>query len=248
VDGVFSQNRAISNAMEEQLSSRKIMKDNLVKTQYIAVVPSKKSSFMDGSLVKISHFDSTGKVSSVSEYEAYADSTNTTYTYFDDGYLSYVKTRASEDNVLIVKYSYDSLGRVTKIYHSGSDRKDFECFYDQEGNLIKKLGYQYYPKLDKRGKPLSNDSDMVLVDEIELKYNKSNKLVNENVKINGKLISKTTYKYNKDFQKTEEKAKYLGNTITYKYEYDDNMLLKSFVRYNINGTKSYFKVEYEYFR
>jgi len=234
--------------MEKSIITNNIIKSNNVLAQYIAIVPAKESQFAAGKLVKVTSYDTTGRTTSISEYEAYADSTNTKFEYLYDNYISKVTTKASADNILSVSYSYDSLGRISSIHHSGSDRKDYLCEYDGTGNLVRKLGYQYYPKLDKSGNPIPNDSDKVLVDEIKMKYDKQNNLQEEIVKINGKLISKTNYKYNKNNLKTEEKSKYLGNTITYKYNYDDRMLLKSIERHNINGTKSYFVVEYDYYR
>jgi hypothetical protein len=113
--------------------------------------------------------------------------------------------------------------------------------------LILKQGFEYYPKFDKNGKTIPNENEKILVDEIRYKYDKRNNLIEEKVKINGRHIRTTRYKYDKNNLKIEEINKYLGNTVRYKYKYDKDMKLTGYVRYNIDCSKSYFKVEYQYY-
>jgi hypothetical protein len=211
------------------------------------MIPSKQSSFYDGQLVKRELFDTTGKIISSSEYEAYSDSIFSLYEYAADGYITQIIKKASENNVLTITYTYDSLGRITRITNYGSERKDYVCKYNKKGNLTLKQGYEYYPKFDKKGNTIPNETEKVLVDEIRYKYDRKNNLIEEKVKINGRHIRTTRYKYNKKNLKVEEINKYLGNTVRYKYKYDKKLKLIEYVRYNIDGSKSYFKVEYQYY-
>ena len=244
---VQAQPRQISNAQKKKIQQWNIHKKNNIKRILTAMVGNAKDSFYDGKLVKIENVDTAGKIISTSEYEAYSDSVFSLFKYFDDGYLSEVTKRASANNVLTITYTYDSLGHITRISSYGSERKDYICKYDKAGNLVKKLGYAYYPKFNNKGQKIPNKTDKVLVDEIRYKYDKQNNLISEKVKINGKHIRTTTYKYNKSGLILEELNKYLGNTVRYKYKYDNELKLIEYIRYNIDGSKSYFKIEYEYY-
>lgn len=241
------QTRAISNWQKKNLYSRELIKQNKIKYIFTAIVPSKKSDFYNGRLTKRETYDTTGKLISSSEYEAYSDSIYSTYEYDAEGYLIQIVKQASENNVLTITYTYDSTGKILRITNYGSERKDYGCVYNSKGNLIVKKGYAYYPKFDEKGNIIPNENDIVLVDEIKYKYDKHNNLIKEQVKINGKLIRTTRYKYDKNNLKIEEINKYLGNRVKYKYKYDKDKKLTEFIRYNINGSKSYFKVEYEYY-
>ena len=241
------QTRQISNWQKKNLYIRELVKKNKIKYAYTAVVPDSKSDFYDGRLTKKETYDTTGKLITSSEYEAYADSISSKYDYDEDGYLIQIVKQASENNILTITYTYDSTGKIIRITNYGTERKDYKCEYDSKGNLILKKGYSYYPKFDDKGNVIPNEYDIVLSDEIRYKYDKHNNLIKEQVKINGKLIRTTTYKYNKDNLKTEERNKYLGNRVIYKYKYDKDKKLTEYVRYNIDGSKSYFKVEYEYY-
>ncbi len=242
-----SQIREISNAMQKSIEQRNVIKKNRIKLALTAMVPNKKSSFYDGQLVKRELFDTTGKLLTRSEYEAYSDSIYSVYEYAEDGYLSQITKKASANNVLTITYTYDSLGRITRITNYGSEHKDYVCKYDKRGNLVLRQGYEYYPKFDKKGKTIPNETEKILVDEIKYKYNRKNNLIQEKVKINGKHIRTTKFRYNKKNLKTEEVNKYLGNRVKYKYKYDKNLRLIEYVRYNIDGSRSYFKVEYQYY-
>jgi hypothetical protein len=244
---IDAQIRTISNAQQKQISERELNKSFRIKTQYIAIVPTKESAFSDGKLTKVNHYEKDGKIIYTSDYEAYFDSTGTVFSYFQDGYLQSVKKIASESNQLLLTYDYDTTGKIIKLISSGSEYKEYECYYNGKGNMIKKLGYIYYPKTDDSGFVKPNYHERLLVDEYIYKYDKNNNVAEEATKINGKLINKTKYKYNKQNLKSDELNQYLGNKVKYIYFYDTSMKLTEITRINIDGSKSYFKVEYEYF-
>jgi len=239
--------RELSNAQAKKNYLYELNKKNKIKNKLTALVPSRKSDFYDGQLTKRETFDKSGRLISSSEYELYADSVYSTYKYDTFGYLMQVTKKASENNALTINYFYDTLGHISSITSYGSERKDYKCKYDKRGNMILKQGYAYHTKFDKSGNVIHNEYDIVPVDEVKYKYDRENNLISEKVKINGKLIRTTTYKYNKQNLIIKEINKYLGNRVTYIYKYDKDLKLVEYVRYNINGTKSYFKVEYEYF-
>ena len=242
-----AQTRKISNAQRKQIEIWDFNRQHRIKNILTALVPDKNADFYDGKLTKIERIDSLGKTISTSEYEAYSDSVYSTYKYADDGYLIEIVKKAAENNVLTITYHYDSTGHITRISTYGGERKDFTCKYDKKGNLVLKLGYEYFPKFDNNGKTIPNETQKMLVDEIKYFYDKKNNLIKEKVKINGKHIRTSTYRYNKQGLKIEEINKYLGNKVRYKYTYDKNNKLIEFVRYNIDGSKNYFKVEYQYY-
>ncbi len=249
---LFSPNSAaqtgkISNAQKKQIEKWHFNKENRIKSILTALVPDKTADFYDGKLTKIERLDTLGRTVSVSEYEAYSDSIYSVFKYSEDSHLIEIVKKASENNVFTITYNYDTNGRITRISTYGSERKDYVCKYDKKGNLVLKLGYEYYPKFNDNGQTIPNETEKVLTDEIKYKYDKKNNLIQEKVKINGKHISTATYKYNKQGLKIEEINKYLGNTVRYKYKYDKDNKLIEFVRHNIDGSKNYFKVEYQYY-
>ena len=243
----FSQIRSISNAQYKTISEREFNKTLQIKTQYFALIPNKNSSFSEGKLTKVNYFEKDGKLVYSSDYETYSDSMGTVYYYYQDGYLQSLKRIASESNQLLVTYNYDSTGKIIKLVNSGSEYKEYECYYDSKGNLVKKLGYIYYPKTDDSGFVKPNYHEKLLADEYYLKYDKSNNITEEKTKLNGRLINLAKYKYNKQNLKQEETNFYLGNKVRYIYLYDDTFKLTDITRVNIDGSKSFFKVEYEYY-
>lgn len=222
---------------------RKIHQDNAILAQFVAVVSTAKSNFVDGRLVKITYYDTLGMIVNISEYEEFLDSVNTTFLYQDNLPITIIK-KASEDNYLTIEYTYDSLDRVLFINNYGTERKYIQCKYDNLNRIKEKVGFSIYPAKDNSEK----DSNLIETDRINYKYDKDNNLIEEITYLNKKLISKTIYRYNKQNLIDEETSTYLGNRVKYKYFYNQNLLLREIIRYNINGTKTYFKVEYDYYK
>ncbi len=250
---LFAQLRAISNEQTNLIWQRAIIKTNKIKVQYIALLlPSADMndslSFSNGRLIKVTHFDPDGKIINLSEYESTEDSLNSRYEYHSDGYLKTQMKTAAAANTLITSFNYDSLGRYTTITSSGAEYREYELIYDKKGNLIKKNGYTFYPKTDKLGNVVESESDRILVDKYEFKYDKQNNLIEERVKSNGRLLSTTKFKYGKSKQKLNEQIAFLGNKVKINYLYDDNLKMTGYIKINIDGSKSYYKTEYEYYQ
>ncbi len=250
---LFAQLRTVSNEQTNLIWQRSIVKTNKIKVQYIALLlPSTDMndsvSFSNGRLIKVTHFDPDGKITNFSEYESTEDSLNSKFEYYNDGYLQTQIKTAAAANTLKTSFRYDSLGRYTSIASSGAEYREYEFIYDKKGNLIKKNGYTYYPKTDKKGNVIDSESDRILVDIYEFKYDKQNNLIEEKVKSNGRLLSTTKFKYGKSKQKLNEQIVFLGNKVKINYLYDDNLKMTGYIKINIDGSKSYYKTEYEYYQ
>lgn len=250
---LISQIRAISNEQTNQIWQRSVVKNNKIRVQYIAMLPpsvdmNDSNSFSLGKLVKVTNYDPDGKILSLSEYESTEDSLNTRFEYFNDGYLKTQIKTAAGANSLVTSFNYDSLGKYTSISSSGSEYREYEIIYDKKGNLLKKHAYSYYPKTDKLGNVIEAEQDRILADIYEFKYDKQNNLIEEKVKSNGRLLSTTKYKYGKSKQKLNELIVFLGNKVKINYLYDENLKLTGYIKTNIDGSKSIYKAEYEYYR
>ena len=244
---VFSQARDTSNEHLRNLKEFESIKSGKIRVMYKAKVRKQTDNFDTGILVMINNYDIQGRLKKQISYEEYEDSTHTEFDYFPDGYIKTKKVTSASSQPMISNYYYDSLGRYTSIKNTNGEYREYEFIYDNQGNLIKKLGYTFITILDENGKVKESEKARTLVDEHNFKYDKKNNLIEESFINKKQLFYTTKFKYDKKGNKIETNTIYLGNKVKYIYKYDESMKLFEEIKFNIDGSKTFFKYSYEFY-
>ena len=244
---VFSQIRDTSNEHRKNLIDNENIKSNKIRVMYKAKVRKQSDNFDTGILVMVDNYDSQGRLKKQISYEEYEDSTHTEYDYYPDGYIKTKKVTSASSQPLISNYTYDSLGRYVSIKNTTGEYRDYEFVYDNKGNLIKKLGYTFIAIVDDNGKVNESEKVRTLVDEHNFKYDKKFNLIEESFINKKQLFYTSKFKYDKKGNRIETSTVYLGNKVKYIYKYDDKNKLSEEIKFNIDGTKTYFKYSYEFY-
>lgn len=244
----FSQKRDTSNEHRRNLFEIEIYKSNHVKIMTKIKVKNQNDPIESGQIVAISYFDKSGFQKKILSYEEYEDSTSTEFEYYSDGYLKTEKVTTGASQSVITTYTYDSTGKYKGIDYKSAEYREFDFKYDKNGNLIKKMGYAYFPKVDEKGNVSSTEKVRTLIDNYEFKYDKYNRLTEKSYKNKSQNIYKTKNSYDKRGNKIEIFTTYLGNKVKNKFIYDEKNLITEEVKINIDGSKSYYKYSYELYK